>query len=270
MLSDYQNAIKAHTDFHLTVKSQFHIFAKYICNNKILLIKLTDTTFDVSSDKTVPMELIVDCLLLDILDIEYPREFEALRANQDSALFHKKGSLKEYLDELYISLEKDFQNVYCRNVYKACEKLEPSDTDLEKTLDLCQKTVSPDIDITILIKILSHDNRFFKHLHKGSPSSSIEDTDATDTTATLGIKQRNSSDQLSEVNLEKPDGFDINIFDIIIQGLVKISFKKVKERNLFVEQTIDEDTLLKSFKNSGHDFISEFVHTNTRPVLISR
>ena len=263
MFENYQNCIRSHTDFEFAVSSKAIYFAKYICNNKILVIELPYMNFEFSNERRIPSKLELGCYILDFLDIEYPKDFEAIRANQDSAYLLYRTSMKQIEDDFISYLKRDFENVYCKNIYKAClENLRPSDNDLEKTLALCTDTSALEIDITDAIKTLSKDKKF-ELLEDVPKSLYLDDSDVPEPTTSL-VFRKIVSEMPSEQSAEKVDKFDIQIFETIFRGLLELQFKRVKEKNLYVEQRDDQ---IKKILSGEHEYILEFYHAKPKPVI---
>ena len=262
MFENYQNCIRSHTDFEFVISGKAIYFTKYICNNRIFVIELPYMNFEFSNERRIPSKLELGCYMLDILDIEYPKDFEAIRANQDSAFLLYRTSMKQIEDDFIDYLKRDFENVYCKNIYKAClENLRPSDGDLERTLTLCKETNSLEINISDTIRTLSRDKKF-EYLDEMPKNQNMDDPDFPEPIGSLVFKKI-SSEVPSDYSVEKPDKFDIQIFETIFRGLLELHFKRVKEKNLYVEQ---RDEQIKKMLSEEHDFILEFYHAKSKAV----
>ena len=72
---------------------------------------------------------------------------------------------------------------------------------------------------------------------------------------------------LSNKDIEnKRDTLDLYTFDIIIEKLINIYYRKIKGTSYFVEQTRGIDELLKDYQEEGHGFIRDFIHILTKNV----
>ena len=264
MFENYRHQIRVHTDFEFVISGKAIYFAKYVCNNKILVIELPCMNFDFSNEKRIPSKIEIGCYFLDILDIEYPKDFEALRASQDSALLLYRTSIKQIEDEFIRNLKRNFENVYSKNIYKAClENLRPSDTDLEKTLALCTDTSSLERDITETIKILSRDKRLDFSEEATTKTMIFDELDGSENKKILVIEKLVEHPSEKSEKSDK-DKFDIQIFENIFEGLLEVYFKRVKEKNLYVEEKVDK-TKLKRYID--HPYILEFYQGKSRPVM---
>lgn len=266
MFEDYKSVIRSHTDYEFSANSEAFYFAKYVCINRLMIIELPVlNTESVLVNKLSIKPLEIKGYFIDILEIEYPRGLEIFRKNQDLAVLFQDNTVTQIQDNFFATLKQALQTVYCRNVYKACsEDLNPSDEDLEKVLNLCSFVTSEEIDITQLIKTLSQENPSFESFHHFSKETNPEDAEIGEENPA----KNNDSEGPSE-NGDKEEELDCEMIAGTFDGLIKWYFKRVGNKNLYVEQNESLDVLIREFKEKNQPFVEELAPLHCKSVKIS-
>ena len=133
---------------------------------------------------------------------------------------------------------------------------------MTETISHCEKKTSLEINISDLINVIKNESKILIPLLNPNVLPIINEGHKHKRTTSL-----QSSLKMSNKDIEnKQDTLDLYIFDIIIQKLINIYYRKIKGTSYFVEQTRGIDELLKDYQEEGHGFIRDFIHILTKNV----